>query len=375
MMGELQNQSAPRLPFAVRLAGGPSVIGVGAAAIDGRLVPVEEQVLIEHPFGRLIRFDAPSGAARDPMLVIAPLSGMRASLLHDLITDLLAEHDVHLLMWRDAAEVPFACGPFGLEDNIADTIEAIRWLGGESHVIGLCQSAFPALAAVSLLAASHEPVPASLTLIGGKIDTRVNPARVDRLVCARGLDWYENNVITTVKAGHAGEGRRVYSASLERLMLSAYFFRQMMGGGELVHKFINDDGDDPRGHPFFDLFFAVTNLPAEFFLDNIKHVFREASLPRRRFFWRGTRVVPACISRSALLTIEGERDDIAPPGQSRAAHDLCLAIPASRREHFLCPEAGHFDLFHGAIWRRAILPRVMGFIHGAAQPATRAISP
>lgn len=314
------------------------------------------------PFGRLIRLeqDATLGAPR--VLLVAPLSGMRAALLWDMMLGLAAEHDAHLLAWNDAADVPAALGRFGLEDNVAYVLDAVRRLGPGAHLIGLCQSALPALAAASLLAAGGDPsMPATLTLIGGKLDTRISPTRVDRLTRSLPLAWFERQVIGTVPAGRRGEGRRVYPASVERALLLAYLFRHLAGGGELLGKLLMDDGEDPLGHPFIAHLLEADDLPAEFFLDVVAQVFHDAALAEGRLAWRGVPVDPAAVAGTALLTVEGEADDVSAPGQTRVAHRLCARVPDGRRRHLSCPGTGHFGLFHGAVWRGRVLPTFRGF--------------
>ena len=337
-------------------------LGVEEAAIDGRTIRVRERTLLDRPFGRLVHFEA-DRAPTPPILVIAPLSGMSWHVLYDLVLGALPHFDVHLLGWSDAGDVPVQAGPFDLDDNIAYVVDAARHLGAGLHLVGLCQSALPVLAAASILAAADDPAePASLVLIGGKLDTRIRPTRIDRLTRSRSLEDIERDLVTIVPAARRGSGRRVYSAATKWLMVATYLTRQFASGGELLAKIVLDDGVDPVGHPFIELFFSLTDLPAEFFLDTVARVFHESELPRGILAWRGTPVAPAKISRAALLTIEGERDDISAPGQTRAAHELCAGIRSTRKAHFLCPSVGHFGLFHGAAFRREVLPRIRSFI-------------
>lgn len=329
--------------------------------IDGTSVSVRELSSIEKPFGRLLHFEADLTGRRPPILIVAPLSGMRAEILYDMILGMLPCHDVHCLAWRDAADVPAGDGPFGLEDNITYILEVIRYLGGGTHVIGLCQSALPALAAAAILA--EDPVqPATLTLLGGKLDTRIGPTRVDLLTRSLPLAWFENHAIATVPAFRRGHGRRVYPGSTELMMLSTYLFRHCASGGELLSKFLHDDGSDALGHPFFRLFFSIDDVPAEFFLDTVARVFHEAALADGQLAWQGTTITPERITGTALLTIEGEADDISGPGQTQIAHDLCAGIPAERRGHLLCLRTGHLGLFFGSRWRQEVLPHISRFI-------------
>lgn len=343
----------------------PSGIGFGRAPGGAE---VRETVLSEQPFSRLVRVGRAhgAGAAGPRVLLVAPLSGMRQVLLYDMVTGLLPDHDVHVLVWPDAADVPLRDGPFGLDDNIAHVATALRRLGPGTHAIGLCQSALPVLAAAALLAGAAEPGPASLSLLGGKLDPRVRPSRTDRLARLWPLDWFERTLIAEAPPGRAGQGRRIYPAGFEWLMLSTYMWRHVMTGGELLRKVLHDDGADPVGHPFTGFFVELANVPGEFFLDTIARVFRDAELARSRLVCRGRPVEPGRITAAALLTVEAEEDDISPPGQTEVAHELCSGIAAPARAHLRCPGIGHFGLFHGASWREQVLPRLRSFIHDTA---------
>lgn len=322
---------------------------------------MQESTVVERPFGRLLHFVTDPPGSGPPLLIVAPLSGMKAGILYDMIVSLLARHDVYCLAWRDAGDIPIGDGPFGLEDNITYVVETIRHLGGAIHVAALCQSALPALVATALLA--DEPArPATLTLLGGKLDTRIGPSRVDLLMRRLPLAWIERWAVTTVPACRKGHGRLVYPGSAEQMMLSTYLFRHCASGGELFDKMLHDDGSDPSGHPFSRIFFEIDDLPAEFFLDTVDQVFQRHALADGQMTWRGAKVAPERIEKTALLTIEGERDDISGRGQTKFAHDLSPRIPPQRREHLLCAGVGHIGLFFGARWREEIAPRITQFI-------------
>ncbi|MBV8526589.1 MAG: polyhydroxyalkanoate depolymerase [Acetobacteraceae bacterium] len=331
---------------------------------------MQHQILETRPFGRLLRITEQGSAPKGPpVLVLAPLSGHGLPLLFDMIGGLVLDHDVHVLEWSDARDVPVGAGGFGLEDNISYAAYFLEQLGGGAHLIGLCQSALPALAAAAFLEGEGSlAAPQTLTLIGGKIDTKVNPARVDQLSRSRPLAWYEKNAISKVQAPNQGHGRQVYAAELQRTMLLTYLSRQMMSGGELLTKVLYDDGLDPAGHPFGDAFLDLIDLPAEWYLETMALVFQSSALPEGGLRCRGIKIDPACIRRTALLTIEGERDDIAPPGQTRIAHKFCPHIPEPRRQHYTQRRSGHFSLFHGPIWRNQILPLIRDFIWRAGLP-------
>jgi poly(3-hydroxybutyrate) depolymerase len=334
--------------------------------IDGRRVAVSERVAARRPFCRLVHFSR-DGARADPrLLAVAPLSGQGSIIMRDLLAGLLPEHDLYLIDWLDARDVPIAAGRFGLEDCVADVVEILRGFGGEIHLLGLCQSAVSALAAAAILAAAGDRAePRSLILISGGIDPRINPTRIDRLAASRSREWFERHAIQTVAAPDRGEGRRVYPGSAQRRALLAYFLRHLSTGGELLQKVLDDDGTDPRRFPFVELFFRVIDLSAEFFLDTVRLVFQEFALPRGELLWRGSPVELAAIRRAALMTVEGEFDDVSGLGQTRIAHDLCPGIAAGRRSHYLQPGVGHFGTFYGRAWRAEILPRISRFIRAA----------
>lgn len=336
-------------------------IGIDYAVIDGKRVNVREMCAVDRPFGRLLHIATDLATSRPRLLVVAPLSGMRAGILYDMILRLLPRHEVYCLAWKDAADVPAECGPFGLEDNITYIVEMMRHLGSDIHVIGLCQSASPALAATAVLA-GEAVRPATLTLLGGKLDTRISPTRVDLMTRSLPLAWFEN-VITTVPPSRRGSGRLVYPGSIEWMMLSTYLLRHLASGDELFTELVHDDGGDVSGRPFSRLFFELDDVPAEFYLDTIAQVFHEAALADRTLTWQGENIALERITETALLTIEGETDDISGLGQTKVAHDLCPRIPMERRDHLLYPRTGHIGLFFGTRWQQEIAPCISRFVH------------
>jgi len=348
-------------------------IGIDAIAGAHGPIAVRETTEARTPFYRLVHFEKDARAAGPPVLVVAPLSGHFAALLRDLVAALLAEHDVRLVDWSDARDVPLAAGPFGIEENIAAIIDCaadgIARCGGELHLFGLCQSAMPALAATALLAAGHgAAAPTSLVLMNGMIDTRLRPTRIDRLAARRSPEWFRRYALAHVSQPHVGAGRTVYPATMQHAALVAYLMRHLATGGELLGKLLEDDGLDAAAHPFFALYLSVMDLPAEFFLESVRLVFQEYALPRGRLAWRGAVVDPCALSATALMTVEGEYDDVSGPGQTRVAHTLCRNVPRERRAHYVQAGAGHFGTFHGLRWRREILPRIGAFIREHRPP-------
>lgn len=331
--------------------------------IGEHLVGVHETAVMRKPFCTLLHFGRDTGRTDPRLLIVSPLSGHFAGLLRDMVAALLPEHDLFVTDWTDARLVPPEHGPFGLSDNIGYVREFIRHLGPDIHVIGLCQSAIPSLAATALLAAEGATSqPRSLTLLGGLIDPRVNPTRVERLLAERPPAWFEQNAIFPVSAAHPAAGRRVYPGSLQLLALMAHLARHVAERRELFYKLVEDDGQDAASHPFFTLYTAVMDLAAEFFLENVKTVFQDFALPRGHLTWCGRPVEPGAISRTALMTVEAELDDISGLGQTRAAQDLCVNVPPRMRQDHSEPGIGHFGLFHGDRWRARILPRIRDFI-------------
>ncbi|WP_083900981.1 hypothetical protein [Azospirillum sp. B4] len=329
-----------------------------------------EEILKDGAFERLVRFPAAGDRAqvdRPRTLLVAPLSGVNPRLMYDMVADLAAVTDLHLLEWRDAADVPNACGGFGLADCLSQVLESIQDLGEGVNVVGLCQSALPALAATALLASSRTlPTPRSLILIGGKIDPRINPTAGDRFATGHALDWFRAHAITEVGPGHPGVGRPVYAKATQEKVLWSYVNRHLATGCDVIAKTLHDDGLDPAGHPFLASLGSLINVPAEFFLDVITTVYHGNALPEGTMTWFGLPVDTALIQDTALLTVEGGKDDIAGPGQCRAAHDLCTGIPEHKRAHRLIDGAGHFDLFHGAIWHDQVRPLISQFISQCA---------
>ncbi len=351
------------LPYAPETESG---FDFSAVEIDGRAVPVQEQVVARQPFYRLIHFEREIDRTDPRLVAVAPLSGHHAALMRDLLAALLPDHDLFLMDWANARDVPVSAGRFALEDNISSVIDVLRSFGGDVHLLGLCQSAIPVLAAAGVLASRDEPAqPRSLVLISGAIDPRINPTRVGQLAAQRSLDWFERHIILTVPDPYPGKGRRVYPASAQREALFAYFLRHMAMGGELSAKVLLDDGLNAQRFPFIDLFFSVMDLTAEFFLDTVRFVFQEFALPRGRLTWRGSRVDLGAISRSALMTVEGEFDDVSGRGQTHVAHDLCPNIPRHKRERYLQRAVGHFGTFYGRPWRNEIMPRIRQFVRDA----------
>jgi poly(3-hydroxybutyrate) depolymerase len=347
--------------------------GITSAMAHDHEIAVIERVALDKPFCQLKRFkrfsDDPATIEKmkhDPIvLVVAPLSGHHATLLRDTVRTLLHDHKVYITDWVDARMVPMELGQFNLDDYVAYIEAFIRHIGAENvHVISVCQPTVPVLAAVSLMAARGEKTPRSMTMMGGPIDPRRSPTSVNNLATTQPLSWFENNVIHTVPANYPGQGREVYPGFLQHAgFIAMNPNRHLNSHWDFYQDLLRGDMEDAESHrKFYDEYNAVLDMPAEFYLDTIEKVFQEFLLPKGLWDVAGERVTPSAIKTSALLTIEGELDDISGLGQTEAAHDLCSGIPAKRRAHKVIDGAGHYGIFSGRRWRETVYPQVRDFI-------------
>ena len=374
-----------QLPGSARIAAGYELMyrmskeyhkpefGIQAVALRGTQVPVLEQVALSKPFCRLLRFNRYSddgelveALGQSPtVLVVAPLSGHYATLLRDTVRSLLADHDVYVTDWIDARLVPREEGPFTLDDYVAYVREFINHIGAERvHVVSVCQPCVPVLAAVSLMAAAGEPVPPTLTLMGGPVDARHSPTQVNDLAVNKPLRWFETHLIDEVPARYPGHGRRVYPGFLQHAGFIAMNPRRHMSSHwDFYRHLVRGDMEDAAAHRrFYDEYNAVLDLPAEYYLDSVRVVFKDYLLPRGLWDIAGQRVEPAAVRDTALFTIEGELDDISGLGQTKVAHDLCRNIPRDRKRHLMVEGAGHYGIFSGRRWRESVYPCVQRFI-------------
>jgi len=305
-----------------------------------------------------------SAPKKHRILVVAPLSGHHATLVRDTVRSLLPEHDVWVTDWVDARMVPLNAGPFHLDDYVDYVREWIRMLSPQLHILSVCQPTVPVLAAVSLMAASREPQPLTMIMMGGPIDARRSPTAVNNLARRKPRSWFEQNLIHRVPPKYPGHLRRVYPGFLQHLgFVAVNPDRHLTAHWDYYHQLLLGDGESAEAHRrFYDEYNAVLDMPAEYYLDTVKTVFQEFALPKGRMFVRDELVRPQMIRDVALFTIEGELDDISGNGQTEAAHALCLNIPRERREHFLAPGVGHYGIFSGRRWREMIFPRVRDFI-------------
>ena len=345
---------------------------ITAATVEGVEVAVQEQVALTKPFCRLLRFkrftDDPQALdtmkSQPTVLVVAPLSGHHSTLLRDTVKSLLHDHKVFITDWTDARMVPAEKGPFHLDDYVEYVQEFLRHCGDDVHVISVCQPTVPVLAAVSLMASRGERTPITMTMMGGPIDARKSPTSVNNLATNKSHNWFETTVIYRVPANYPGAGRRVYPGFLQhtgfvamnpdRHLNSHYdYFLDLIRG---------DDSSADSHRQFYDEYNAVLDMPAEYYLDTIKTVFQDFALVNGTWVVKGEPVRPQDIQHTALLTIEGELDDVSGAGQTRAAHALCCGIPQGRAFHYDAEGAGHYGIFSGRRWRDAVYPEVRGFI-------------
>jgi poly(3-hydroxybutyrate) depolymerase len=341
---------------------------IATTVVNGREVAVAEEAVLRHPFCTLVHFKKASSVRQPRVLLVAPLSGHFATLLRGTVETLLPDHDVWIADWINARNVSLAYGRFDLDDYIDLVADFLRHIGPGAHVIAVCQPAVPVLAAVALLAADNDPVqPKSMTLMGGPIDTRVAPTQVNLLATSRPLEWFERSVIETVPARYPGAFRRVYPGFLQLAgFMTMNLDRHVTAHFDLFKHLVRGDGESAEAtRRFYDEYCSVMDLPADFYLETIRRVFQEHALPLGTFESRGRLVEPAAIEKTALLTVEGEKDDICAAGQTIAAHDLCTGIPGSKKANHLQPQVGHYGVFNGKRWRNEIYPKVRDFIRAS----------
>lgn len=342
--------------------------GIDSVSVGGVTHPVVETVIWKKPFCRLVHFakELMNGASPGPkLLIVAPMSGHYATLLRGTVATMLPDHDVYITDWVDARMVPLSKGRFDLDDYVDYLIEMLQLLGPNTHLMAVCQPSVPALGAVSLMEAAHDPcAPSSMILMGGPIDTRVNPTAVNQLAEERGTDWFRRNVIVKVPFPHPGFMRAVYPGFLQLTgFMSMNLDRHMSAHYDLFQHLVEGDGDSADKHTeFYDEYLAVMDLTAEFYLQTVDAVFVHHHLPKGEMRHRGAPVDPSVIRRTALMTVEGEFDDVSGLGQTEAAHALCSAIPAARRAHYVQPGVGHYGVFNGSRFRAEVAPRIRDFV-------------
>ena len=343
---------------------GKPIFGIAHTKVAGKQVDIIEEVIDTKPFCNLIHFRKASKIEQPKLLIVAPMSGHHATLLRGTVVDLLPYLDVYITDWKDAREVALSHGEFRLEDYITYTIEFTRLLGN-AHLLAVCQPSVPVMIAASVMNEKKDKTaPLSMTLIGGPIDTRVNPTKVNKLAEEKPLSWFESNVITRVPFNYTGFMRRVYPGFLQLSgFMQLNLDRHITAHKDLYKHLIEGDGESARAHKkFYDEYLSVCDLPAEFYLDCIEQVFQKHLLPRGEFVYEGKKVKPEAITKTALLTLEGELDDISGVGQTQAAQKICKSLPDSMRKHYMQKGVGHYGIFNGRKFRENVVPIIVDFI-------------
>ena len=345
---------------------GKPAFGIDAVEVDGKKRSVRENVVYEKPFGSLRHFrraGLPKNAPK--LMIVAPMSGHYATLLRGTVRRMVERHEVWITDWADAKMVPLSEGHFSLDDYIDYLIEFLRFIGEGTHILAVCQPSVPAFAATAIMGAEKDPCrPVSLTMMGGPVDTRASPTSVNDMAMDRPLSWFESNVIATVPMSYPGAGRKVYPGFLQLAgFLSMNLETHVMSHYEMFKHLTLGDHESAAGTKrFYDEYLSVCDMTAEFYLGTIDAVFQKHSLPRGEFIHRGKPIDPDAIRDTALLAIEGERDDISGLGQTRAALDLAAHLPAEKKKYHLAPEVGHYGIFNGSKWRDRIAPVVEEWI-------------
>jgi poly(3-hydroxybutyrate) depolymerase len=342
--------------------------GIDTVRVDGELVDVFERTATKTPFGTLLHFAKPSVPSQPTVLVVGPMSGHFTTLIRPAIRTLLSDHDVYVIDWHNARDIPVDQGRFGLDEYIEHVMDALRHLGRDPHVVAVCQPAVPVLSAVALLAAADDPAqPRSVTLMAGPVDTRINPNRVNTAAATKPLSFFERRLISAVPSRYPGAGRRVYPGVVQlTAFMSMNVKRHLTAHASLYRDLVT--GNTVRAEStraFYDEYGAVMDVPAEFYLETVSRIFQQHDLADGRFTWRGQHVDPGAIRQTALLTVEGAQDDICSPGQTVAAHELCTGIPQERKRHHLQPGVGHYGVFSGSRWEAEVYPVIRSFIDDA----------
>jgi poly(3-hydroxybutyrate) depolymerase len=339
--------------------------GIRSVSVNGTTVAVSEELVLEKPFCRLLRFRREGGASDPKVLLFAPLSGHHATLLRPTVQELLSHHEVFITDWADARNVPLSSGDFSLDDYVAYAREFLRFLGRGVHVVAVCQPSVPVLAAVALMAEDGDAAqPRTMSLMGGPIDTRMNPTAVNAFASSHDLEWFRSHAIQQVPFGYPGQGRKVYPGFMQ---LAAFV---SMNPARHAHAHGRYRNDVARGNVegtaqhrrFYDEYNAVLDMPASFYLQTIDQVFLRHTLAQGEMSVAGRRVELPAIRKTALFTVEGGDDDICGRGQTKAAHALCSSLPQAMRKHLESPGTGHYGIFSGSRFRGTIAPALRQFI-------------
>lgn len=339
---------------------------ISEVVVGNRPVPVREEVALALPFGSLLHFAKDDIDAPQPkMLVVAPLSGHFATLLRGTIGTLLRDHDVYVTDWANARDVPVEAGRFGFDDYVDYLIRFLEHLGPDANILAVCQPCVQTLVAVAVMAESHHPAqPATMTLMGGPVDARIAPTAVNRLATSKPMSWFEHNLIAEVPGRYAGGGRKVYPGFLQLTAFMSMNVKRHLDQYRTLYRLMADGraSDALAISHFYKEYYAVLDMTAEFYLETIDRVFQGAALASGALSYRGRKVDPSAITRTALLTVEGERDDICAVGQTAAAHDLCKRLRPHLRRHHYQPGVGHYGIFSGRRWESQVYPQVRSLV-------------
>jgi poly(3-hydroxybutyrate) depolymerase len=333
--------------------------GIASVKVGNREVEVHEEVAHVTPFGTLLRFKKDVDTVQPRVLLVAPLSGHFATLLRATVKTMLPDHDVYITDWHNARDVPLEGGKFGFDEYIEHLIRFLDVIGPGAHIVAVCQPCVAALVAVAVMAEQNHPSQAaSMTLMAGPIDTRQNPTKVNELAQSKPMEWFEKNLIATVPSRYPGGGRRVYPGFVQlAAFMSMNMARHVKAHMELYDNLAKGEHEKAKvTKDFYDEYFAVLDLAADFYLETVRIVFQDHELPLGTLTFRGNRIEPCAIRKTALLTVEGERDDICAIGQTVAAHDLCTSIRPYMKKHHMQAGVGHYGVFSGTRWTNQIYP-------------------
>jgi poly(3-hydroxybutyrate) depolymerase len=339
--------------------------GIETVPVENQIATVTEEVALDLPFGDLLHFKKDIDAPQPRVLIVAPLSGHFATLLRNTAEVMLRDHDVYITDWKNPRDIPLSAGRFGFEEYVEYLIRFLEHLGPGAHVVAVCQPCVQALVATTVMAEDNHPCqPRSLTLMAGPIDCRINPTSVNELATEHPISWFRNNLISTVPFPLAGWGRRVYPGFVQVTAFVSMNKQRHIDAHKDLYKALvdGDETESERIKTFYDEYFAVLDLTEDFYLETVEWVFQEMLLPLGKLMHRGRVVDPSAIRRTALLTVEGERDDICSVGQTAAAHDLATKLRPHLRHHHLQAGVGHYGVFSGRRWESQIYPRVKSVI-------------
>jgi poly(3-hydroxybutyrate) depolymerase len=371
LTGVVDNQALRNLTAAYELIARAGLtharpaFGIGSVTVGNREVAVRERPALSTPFGTLVHFKKDVDAPQPRVLLVAPLSGHFATLLRGTVRTMLPDHEVYITDWHNVRDVALMHGRFGFDDYVEHLIRFLEAIGPGAHVVAVCQPCVAVLVAAAVMAQTGNAAqPRSMTLMAGPIDARVNPTKVNDLASSKPIEWFEQNLIATVPLRYPGAFRRVYPGFVQlAAFMSMNIERHLKAHRELYDNLAKGEHEKAQlAKAFYDEYFAVLDLTAEFYLETVRLVFQDHALPTGKLAWRGERVEPRAIKRATLLTVEGERDDICAVGQTAAAHDLCSGLRPYRKRHHMQAGVGHYGVFSGNRWTNQIYPLLKNVI-------------